>query len=113
MHEQVELTLGEARALPYDDESFDAVFSVNVLHFWKEPSVELGECLGVLKRGGRIAMHLPHPSTWLKDFAETGVFVARDAKQTEHILADAGFQHVASKEFTGTEEKGFVVMGRK
>ncbi|OGJ57805.1 hypothetical protein A2881_05705 [Candidatus Peribacteria bacterium RIFCSPHIGHO2_01_FULL_55_13] len=113
MHEQVELTLGEARALPYDDESFDAVFSVNVLHFWKEPSVELAECLRVLKPGGRIAMYLSHPSTWLKGFAETGVFVARDAKQTERILLDTGFQNVESKEFAGTEAKGFVVMGRK
>ncbi len=113
MHEQVELTLGEARGLPYDDESFDAVFSVNVLHFWKDPLVELRECLRVLKSGGRIAFYLSHPSSLIKGIGETGVFVARDGTQVECLLSDAGFQRVESKQTKGTEGEGFVVLGRK
>src|SRR3989338_6828815 len=38
MEEHVELTLGEAGKLPYEEESFDKVFAMNVFHFWQEPA---------------------------------------------------------------------------
>jgi ubiquinone/menaquinone biosynthesis C-methylase UbiE len=45
---------GRAEALPFDDESFDAVVSRSALHHFVDPAATLREMARVLKRGGRI-----------------------------------------------------------
>ncbi|MBI5794136.1 methyltransferase domain-containing protein [Candidatus Uhrbacteria bacterium] len=114
MQEHVELTLGDARALPYEDESFDKVFAVNVFQFWPDPTTELAECHRVLKSGGRIAFFLTHPTSWLPGIRETGVFTAREADDVKKNLANAGFTNIEIRETkTEPDGKGFVVMGEK
>lgn len=113
MQEHVELTLGDARVLPYEDESFDKVFAVNVFHFWSDPSQELKECARVLKPGGRALFYLTHPSSWLKGLETTGVFVAREPEETQRILEQAGFRNVKSHVLESKDGKGCVVLGEK
>jgi ubiquinone/menaquinone biosynthesis C-methylase UbiE len=44
--------LASAEALPFPDRSFDKVFAVNVIYFWREPLRPLGEMRRVLRPGG-------------------------------------------------------------
>ena len=114
MQEHVELTLGDAKSLPYEDDSFDTVFAVNVFHFWADPTRELAECHRVLKSDGRIAFFLTHPTSWLPGIRETGVFTAREAEDVEKILLTAGFTNTEIRTTkTEPDGKGFVVMGKK
>ncbi len=113
MQEHVELTLGSADKLPYEDASFDKIFSVNVFHFWTDPARELAECRRVLKPGGSIAFFLTHPSSWLPGLRDTGVFIAREAEDIEKLLLAAGFGNVETHTTkTEPDGKGFVVVGR-
>jgi SAM-dependent methyltransferase len=111
MQERVELTLGSATELPYKDGSFDKIFAVNVFHFWPDPTRELSECARVLKPGGQIVLYVVHPASWLKGFAESGVFVAREPEESDNIFAAAGFTKVEHRMQTFEGGKGFVVMG--
>lgn len=54
-------TLGDARKLPYDDETFDSVFAANLLeHFgWRETTEVLKEWRRVLKVGGTLEIIVP------------------------------------------------------
>jgi ubiquinone/menaquinone biosynthesis C-methylase UbiE len=54
----VELTVGDARRLPYPDESFDAVYTSFTLELFPEDDVTLvlAEVWRVLKPGGRVAV---------------------------------------------------------
>jgi ubiquinone/menaquinone biosynthesis C-methylase UbiE len=119
MQEHVELTLGEANALPYEDESFDKVFAVNVFHFWADPSKELAECRRVLKIGGRAAFFMSYPSSWRPGTRETGVFIDREPAAVEACLRQAGFARAWSKDITvkrdwmPEEFRGFATVGEK
>lgn len=47
------LRTGNSNSLPYEDSLFDAVFCINVIYFWINPSVDLKEIYRILKPGGR------------------------------------------------------------
>lgn len=51
----VELKLGSAHEIPYPDNWFDIVFSINVAQFWNQPVDAMAEMRRVLRRGGLIA----------------------------------------------------------
>jgi len=54
-HPHIDFRIGDALALPFDDESFDAVtINFGLLHF-ADPDLALNEALRVLVRGGRLA----------------------------------------------------------
>lgn len=47
---------GNAQELPFDDDRFDAVVSVASVKHWPDPGRGLGECVRVLRPGGRLAV---------------------------------------------------------
>jgi SAM-dependent methyltransferase len=54
------ITNASGEALPFDDESFDVVYSANVLEHTDEPERVVGESLRVLRRGGIFHMEMPN-----------------------------------------------------
>lgn len=113
MEERVQLTLGTADTLPYDDETFDVVFAVNVFHFWPDARTELAECRRVLKTNGTILFYVTHPSSWLPGLEKTGVFVAREPEAMQKMLQEATFRNIHHRLLTSTDGTGFVVFGSK
>lgn len=50
---ELSLHKGSSDAMPFDDNSFDKVYCINVIYFWKDPAAHLREIMRVLKPGGR------------------------------------------------------------
>lgn len=50
---RMQFTVCGVSRLPFEDETFDTVFSVESLYFWPNPQEDLKEILRVLKPGGR------------------------------------------------------------
>jgi ubiquinone/menaquinone biosynthesis C-methylase UbiE len=113
MEEHVELTLGDAQNLPYEDDSFDKIFAMNVFHFWSEPLRELAECRRVLKKGGLLLFYVTHHSAWIQGISDTGIFIAYEPQGVEKILSEADLRDVKSHVTVLNERKCFVVWGRK
>jgi ubiquinone/menaquinone biosynthesis C-methylase UbiE len=54
------ITNASGEALPFGDESFDVVYSANVLEHTDNPELVVGESLRVLRRGGLFHMEMPN-----------------------------------------------------
>lgn len=54
LSERVEYVHSSADRMPFDDETFDAVFTNGSLHEWRDPKNMFNEIWRVLKTGGRV-----------------------------------------------------------
>ncbi|WP_420968330.1 class I SAM-dependent methyltransferase [Bradyrhizobium sp. B120] len=52
----VELRLGSAESLPFDEDSFDRALAINSMQVWPDGAAGLREIRRVMKQGGRIAL---------------------------------------------------------
>jgi ubiquinone/menaquinone biosynthesis C-methylase UbiE len=85
---RVELRLGSVSALPYQEVTFDKVFSVNSFHFWPEPLTDLAEIRRTMKRNGLIAITIqPRWATTEKMVDEVG-------DQLAEWLSKSGFRSI-------------------
>lgn len=53
---QAEFVLYEGKKLPFEDKTFDKIFTVNTVYFWEEPVVFLNEIHRVLKDNGTFVL---------------------------------------------------------
>src|SRR6266852_6998340 len=85
----VEVSFGSASQLPYPDESFDKVFSINVAQFWTDAIEPMREMRRVLRMGGLVAIAVQPRSQGASE---------RTARETARSLVEnlrvAGFSEV-------------------
>lgn len=91
----VELYLGHAANLPFDDATFDVAFTINSLHLWPDPVAGLSEVRRTLRRGGRIGVAISR-------------FSYASADRLGDQLIDAGFEGVSLH----TGDRGTCVIAR-
>lgn len=65
----IEFRVGDAEALPFDDQSFDAVISTFGVMFVSKPEAAVAELARVCKPGGRLGL-----ATWPADGTVAGLF---------------------------------------
>jgi ubiquinone/menaquinone biosynthesis C-methylase UbiE len=53
---KVSIEFADVNHLPFDDNTFDKVCTVNTIYFWEEPLIGLREIKRVLKSGGRLVV---------------------------------------------------------
>ena len=96
--EKVGWVVGEASALPFADDSFDAVFCECFLSLLDDPAEVLGEIRRILRPGGRLAvsdMYLQNPDApRLKERLPSGTCLhgALPLKATLERIENAGFR---------------------
>jgi len=114
--ERLALKLGDASAIPWADQSFDAVFTANMFFYIEDPAVVLGEVFRVLRPGGRLVIHtapgpLPPPSlkTWWVLIPMVSVMHVHTDAEMADLYKNAGFTDVAvsSKGFFHQISRGF------
>lgn len=108
--------LAGAEQMPFNENSFERVFSVGVIHFWSDPITPLREVRRVLCPGGSMLMGCLAPRE-APGFArqEYGIYL-RDAGAWKALCRDAGFETadaamIESQQITpaGTEIKRYTM----
>lgn len=86
--------LASADHMPFPDASFDRVFAIGVIHFWRDPVASLAETRRVMRPGALAIMGTPDPRS-RQDFArpEFG-FHVRGADEWRVLLHQAGFSTI-------------------
>lgn len=102
---RVQLSYGEATALPFANASFNKVFSIHTLYFWPEPLRTLVELRRVLKPEGTLVLTFLARDRWPGgEQAATiaGIYSGQEAVQ---LMRQAGFDEAHIEE--GPEQKPF------
>lgn len=53
---RVKFTMADASDMPFNDNSFNKIFTINTIYFWEQPAKVLSECKRVLKENGIISI---------------------------------------------------------
>jgi ubiquinone/menaquinone biosynthesis C-methylase UbiE len=86
--------LGSAERMPFDDNTFDRVFSIGVIHFWTAPEVALAEVRRVLRAGGRMLMGCLAPQGAPAFARPEYGFYLREADAWDRLCCAAGFSDI-------------------
>ena len=92
---RIEFHLGSSDRLPFDDQSFDKVFAVHTIYFWKEPLDHLVEARRVLKPGGRFVLGFrPAEDAGFQATFPSEIYRIRPEAEIAQLAGDAGFAAV-------------------
>ncbi|RZJ75319.1 MAG: methyltransferase domain-containing protein [Flavobacterium sp.] len=87
----VSFSLTDGKTIPFDDITFNKIFTVNTIYFWEDPQEYLGEIKRVLKKGGLLSIgFLPKRIMEKIPFATFG-FTFWDETAVASLLEDSGF----------------------
>lgn len=81
-----------AEKMPVEDASFNKVFGINVLYFWDQPAVTLGEIHRILKPEGELILAIRSKATMeLLPFIDSG-FTLYDIETATKLLEENSFR---------------------
>jgi ubiquinone/menaquinone biosynthesis C-methylase UbiE len=92
---RVELRNAEVSSIPYNDDSFDKVFAVNVIYLWPDITSVVNELKRVMKPEGILALYMA--SIELVDkmgLRQSPLFTIHQIDDVTKALNDAGFTKV-------------------
>ncbi|HEX8334169.1 MAG TPA: class I SAM-dependent methyltransferase [Segetibacter sp.] len=89
---KAEFLLGTADLLPFADETFSKVFTINTIYFWGNASKELTEVKRVLRPGGKFVIAVRSKETMQQmPFTEFG-FIKYDEQELVAVLEHNAFK---------------------
>ena len=98
---KVRLQKGECSALPFEDESFDNLCSINTLYFWKEPEKYFSEMFRVIKPGGKLVIGFRDDEQMSSLNLSKDIFNTYSQDGVISLLSNAGFSGSHIKEKAG------------
>lgn len=114
---KVDLQLGEAANMRFEDASFNRIFCVNVVYFWQTPETELAQVYRVCKPGGMVAIYIGDRHQMSNvPMTKTGIFKLYGAAELGGLLQKAGFTDIKIYEASiaqGPISKGSCVTARR
>ena len=110
---KVILCKGECSSLPFDNESFDKLCSINTLYFWKEPDTNFSEMFRVIKSGGKIVIGFRDDKQMKNLNLSADVFSYYSQEDVVNMLAEAGFANAHIKEKEGRPFVSYCAVANK
>lgn len=91
---KAEVKLANLSSIPYPDQSFDKVLTVNTIYFWENPAMDIREIYRVLKPGGALLLCFRPKSMVEKlEFTKYG-FRLYDPEEVMRLMESGGFRDI-------------------
>ena len=91
---KVSIEFADVQKLPFDDNIFDKICTVNTIYFWADPLASLREIKRVMKSGGRLVIGI-RSADKMKDFPVTQYnFRLYEPEAIKDLLIGAGFSSI-------------------
>lgn len=107
---KAEFHLYDGHAIPFEDDNFDRIFTVNTIYFWDDPMLFINEIYRVLKPNGKVCICFVHKESMKTlPFTKWG-FEFYDQKRIENLISQTSFKIEAFPDF---EEQILSKVGEK
>lgn len=100
LNKNIEFTIYDGINIPFKEENFDSVFTVNTIYFWKEPLHFLKEIYRILKPNGTFVITFADKTFMQKLPFTQYVFTLYAMEEVEKLSQNAGFGVTSIKENT-------------
>ncbi len=98
---RVKLHKGDCTVLPFNNESFNKLCSINTLYFWKEPEKHFSEMFRVMKRGGMVVIGFRDDKQMSNLSLSEDIFSFYSQNDVVRLLSVAGFSGAYIEEKEG------------
>jgi ubiquinone/menaquinone biosynthesis C-methylase UbiE len=103
----IRVKAGSSDSLPFENNSFDKIFCINVIYFWETPDLHLKEIYRVLKPGGKFYTGFRPADIMLQlPFTKYG-FTLYSESEWGKKLSDNQFDSISSVKLKGEIVKQF------
>lgn len=108
---KLHLQVGDCCKLPYEDDTFQAISSINTVYFWSDTVKGLTEIRRTLKKGANF-YNVVYTKEWLSRTSYTEkVFKLFEAQELIRLGREAGFRKVAVRDII--KGRNYVVIYKK
>jgi len=108
-NDQAKFILANVAALPFTDNSFNKIFTINTIYFWEDASKILAEIKRVLQPKGKLVITL-RPKRQMKNYPFTKYgFTMFSKEEVEQLLTENGFTNIRASEI---QEPDFELNGQ-
>jgi ubiquinone/menaquinone biosynthesis C-methylase UbiE len=110
---KVRLQRGECKTLPYENESFNKLCSINTLYFWKDPDKYFLEMFRVIRPGGIIAIGFRDDKQMSNLNLSKDIFTTYSQIEVVSLLSNAGFSDARVVEKKGKPFLSYCALAAK
>jgi demethylmenaquinone methyltransferase/2-methoxy-6-polyprenyl-1,4-benzoquinol methylase len=92
-HNRVRFYRGDAERLPFEDDTFDIVWSSGSIEYWPDPVAALVECRRIANPGGQVLVVGPnYPSNTVFQKLADAFMLFYGADEADHMFEEAGYE---------------------
>ena len=111
---KVRLCLGDFDTIPFEEKSFDQIFTVNTIYFWKNPEATVTKISRLLKPGGRVYIGLHEKSEMEIMGLDRDVFRYYSMEDLKDLLSmNNAFENVEVRSKPGKKRISYCVVGMR
>lgn len=93
---RIELKKADVSSIPYNDDTFDKVFAVNIIYLWPDLAKTVQELRRVMRPGGLLALYLaPLELVDKLGLRRSSLFTIHEVDDVVRVLRNAGFTNTA------------------